>query len=233
MFWTFQKYLQVSPSICWTPSALPSLARNGGFSAHWTLKQMMQKAVVFSMFFFSPYGCFRKWWYAQIIHFGVPLVFGNTHMFRICELMLNVFFWFFMAVKRSWCGSAGFTPVAPKISAIPAIEVLGKPVSCRRITWKKGDLNLQSLPQQKSRRCFYVGYFCRRILGVFSWFLGRKSERDMEVPWSWSSWFGLAIGGDWTRFGNLWLLECLAFWSCYLVPSTWFTCLVEVLRLLL
>lgn len=148
------------------------------------------------------------------------------------QCVFSMFFFPHGCQKVMWI-SWETAPVAPKISAIPAIEVLGKPVSCRRITWKKGDLNLQSLPQQKSRRCFYVGYFCRRILGVFPWFLGRKSERDMEVPWSWSSWFGLAIGGDWTRFGNLWLLECLAFWSCYLVPSTWFTCLVEVLLLLL
>lgn len=139
MFWTFQKYLQVSTSSV-GPLRLcqASLARNGE-SCHWTLKKWC-KGNVFQCFF-SPYVSLCDWFWMFFVSHGCQkngvdqLVSHQLH-----QKLASYFF---------------------GTSAIPAIEVLGKPVS-RRITWIRrpsSKVCLNKNPEDVSMSVIFAGGF--------------------------------------------------------------------------
>ncbi len=204
MFWTLQRYLQVSKQICWTPFFCKAISAKtrGKMYGPW---RMDTKAVFFKCVFFS-------------ICFFMPLI-------------LNVFVsWLVWMLGHKKLPSSFY-----KASAIPAIEVLGKAVS-KRTTWFRR-------PSSKVRRLGRLT--CNKIPKMFRFwlvnfegffhdlFFGENQPRYRN-PMGMNTWFRAgAIGSDWTRFDNPWLLECLTVLPLGLVPSTWCTCVVEVPLLLL
>ena len=131
----FQKLSPTNPADVLDPETAlpPSLSsKKWGIFCHRTLKPMMQKAVCFFNVF-----CFSIWVFPKMIvrpnhpFWGTPMFWKHPYVSNM-RLILNVFF-SHGCQQVSDVDQLKLTPVAPKISAIPAIEVLGKPVS-RRIT---------------------------------------------------------------------------------------------------